>query len=76
MSRQNGTDEESTELVEQHQGKLQLNDKQLKRWAGKRYLVLVEVSEVEAVVPFPIDKSDYGNMDDWLLVEDIESMTL
>ena len=68
--------EESTELVEKHQGKLQLTDKQFKRWAGKRYLVLVEVSEVEVVAPFPIDKSDYGNMDDWLPVEDIESVRL
>ena len=26
------------------------------------------------LAPFPIDKSEYGNMDDWLPVEDIESV--
>jgi hypothetical protein len=64
--------EESVALVEGYQGKLHLTDKQLKRWAGKRYIVLIEVEEVEQLTPFPIDKRDYGNMDDWLPVEDIE----
>jgi hypothetical protein len=36
--------------------------------------VLIEVGEVEVLTPFPIDKSDYGNMDDWLPVEKIESV--
>ncbi|MBN1318028.1 MAG: hypothetical protein JXA42_21275 [Anaerolineales bacterium] len=47
---------------------------QFKRWAGKRYIVLIEVEEIEPLTPYPIDKSDYGNMDDWLPVEDIESV--
>lgn len=66
--------EESTELVEENQDKLQLTDKQFKRWAGKRYLILIEVENVKSVEPFSIDRSDYGNMDDWLLVEDINSV--
>ncbi len=65
------TREESTQLVSENQGKLQLTQSQIKRWAGKRYLVLIEVSEVSEIEPFSIDKSDYGNMDDWLPVEDI-----
>jgi hypothetical protein len=48
-----------------------LTGKQLARWAGKRYLVLIEVAGIEELEPFPIDKSDYGNMDDWLPVEEI-----
>jgi hypothetical protein len=64
--------EESIALVEGYQDKLQLTARQFKRWAGKRYIVLVEVDEVIEVTPFPIDKSDYGNMDDWLPVEDID----
>jgi hypothetical protein len=51
---------------------LQLTAKQFKRWAGKRYIILIEVASVEALAGFPIDKSDYGNMDDWLSVGDIE----
>lgn len=64
--------EEATQLVDAHQDKLQLTMKQYERWTGKRYLVLVEIGRVEKVEPFRIDKSNYGNMDDWLLVEQIE----
>ena len=42
-----------------------------KRWAGKRYLVLIEVADVTEIEPFAVDKRDYGNMDDWLPVGDI-----
>jgi len=63
--------EESIALVDEHQVKLQLTPAQTKRWAGKRYLVLIEVSKFESLEPFPIDNSDYGNMDDWLPVGDI-----
>ena len=66
--------EESVALVEGYQDKLQLTVKQFKRWAGKRYIVLIEMEEVGQLAPFPIDKSEYGNMDDWLPVEDIESV--
>lgn len=65
------TREESIALVENNQAKLYLTDKQFKRWAGKRYLVLVEVGQVIKVPPFQIDKSDYDNMDDWLPVGEI-----
>ena len=68
------TPEESIALVDEHQEKLQLTAKQYKRWAGKRYLVLIEVDEVTELEPFPIDRSNYGNMDDWLPVEDIETV--
>jgi hypothetical protein len=66
------TKEESTRLVESHQNKLQLSQTQQERWSGKRYLVLIEVNDMEDVKPFRIDKSNYGNMDDWLPVEQIE----
>jgi hypothetical protein len=66
------TEEESAQLVNSYQEKLQLTKKQYDRWAGKRFLVLIEISEVKKVEPFKIDKSNYGNMDDWLPVEQIE----
>ncbi len=68
--------EESAELVHSRQDDLQLTARQFKRWAGKRYIVLIGVDEIEPLPPFPIDKSDYGNMDDWLPVEKIESVKL
>ena len=70
------TEEESRTLVEKNQLKLGLTEKQVKRWAGKRYIVLIEVADVKEVSPFAIDKRNFGNMDDWLLVERIESVKL
>jgi len=69
-------EDESRTLVMKNQSKLRLTDKQMKRWAGKRYIVLIEVSEVNEIQPFAIDKSKFGNMDDWLLVGKIESVSM
>jgi len=66
--------EESKNLIQRNQEKLKLTDKQLDRWIGKRYLVLIEIEDVTEVHPFEIDKSGYGNMDDWLIVEDIKKV--
>jgi hypothetical protein len=68
--------EESVAMVEQNQNKLQLTAAQLKRWAGKRYLVLIDVEDVVGIEPFAIDKSDYGNMDDWLPVDEIDNVKI
>ncbi|MHA2173336.1 MAG: hypothetical protein ACXABI_00780 [Candidatus Hodarchaeales archaeon] len=62
----------STKLVEKNQSKLNLTEMQFKKWAGKRYLVLITIKGVQTVEPFKIDRSAYGNMDDWLPVENIE----
>ena len=70
------TPEESTALVEENHSKLNLTVDQYKRWAGKRYLVLIEIEGFKEVESFQIDKSNYENMDDWLLVEDIESVKI
>lgn len=68
------TKEDSVKLVQQNQDKLQLTEKQFAHWAGKRYIVLIEVDNVEEVEPFSINKKDYGNMDDWLPVEEIDKV--
>jgi len=68
------TKDESKSLVEKHQDQLKLTKAQFKRWAGKRYLVLIEIGDVEKLEPFSIDKSEYGNMDDWLPVGSIEKV--
>jgi hypothetical protein len=65
---------ESIQLVEAHQGKLQLTPKQKSRWAGKRYLVVIEVGDIAEIEAFRIDKSRYSNMDDWLPVGDIKAV--
>ncbi|MFW5756713.1 MAG: hypothetical protein ACOCWK_08925 [Tangfeifania sp.] len=63
--------EASEKVVDENQDKLQLNKALLKRFAGKRYLVLLEVAGFEMIEPVAFDRSDYGNMDDWLPVENI-----
>jgi hypothetical protein len=70
------TREESTALVDEHQNQLQLTESQYQRWAGKRYLILVGVEEVESLTTFLIDKTEYGNMDDWLPVESIDTVRM
>ena len=70
------TPEESTQLVESNQSRLHLSPQQFKKWAGKRYIVLIEVGQFEEISPFEIDKSDYGNMDDWLPVGEIGTVKL
>ncbi|WP_441000135.1 hypothetical protein [Fodinibius sp. SL11] len=66
--------EESVALVKKHQDKLQLSNRQFKKWAGKRYIVLIWLKNIEEVKSFAIDKTNYGNMDDWLPVEKIETV--
>lgn len=66
------TEDQSRDLLEANRIKLALTPEQAKRWVGKRYLALVEVEDVREVEPFPIDRSEYGNMDDWLPVEEID----
>jgi hypothetical protein len=68
------TKEQSIGIVEQNQNKLLLNKGLEKRFAGKRYLVLITIKDFEELEPFKIDRSEYGNMDDWLPVENIEKV--
>jgi hypothetical protein len=70
------TKEQSIEIVGKHQDKLLLNKGLEKRFAGKRYLVLITIKDFKEVEPFKIDRSDYGNMDDWLPVENIEKVKM
>ena len=63
--------EESFETIIRHQDRLQLPDKQFEQVAGKRYLVLIGLAEIEPVKPMRIDKSAWVNTDDWIAVENI-----
>ena len=70
------TKEESAALVAQSQHKLLLNTGLEKRFSGKRYLVLITIKDFEELAPFKIDRSGYGNMDDWLPVEQIDKVKI
>lgn len=68
--------EESFETIINHQDKLQLPDRQFERLAGKRYLVLIGVKEIEEIIPFHIDKSSFPNTDDWIPVGKIDNFII
>ena len=68
------TGTQSVDLLKKNQPKLNLTSEQIKRWSGKRYLVLVDVRDIRSMKPFPIDRHEYCNMDDWLLVKTIENV--
>lgn len=70
------TKDESAGLVAQNQPRLLLNKGLEKRFSGKRYLVLITIKDFEELEPFKIDRSDYGNMDDWLPVEQIDKVKI
>ena len=68
------TGTQSVDLLKKNQPKLNLTSEQIKRWSGKRYLVLVDVRDIRSMKPFPIDRHEYCNMDDWLLVKTIANV--
>lgn len=67
------SEEAISETLEANQDKLNLSEKQKKRW-HKKCLCLVEFENVEAIEPLAFDHQ--GNMDDWLIVEKIEDVVV
>jgi len=70
------TKEESSKLLENNKQKLQLDIGLKKRFGGKRYLVLISIKDFSEIDNFKIDRSSFGNMDDWLPVGDIERIKI
>lgn len=67
------SDEEISGILEDNQNKLNLSDKQKQRW-HKKCLCLVEFKNAEEIEPLQFDRQ--GNMDDWLIIEKIEDVTV
>jgi hypothetical protein len=57
--------EESYEMIIRNQDKLYLPDDLFYRWAGKKYLVLIELRDVEEVQSFFINNSTELSSDGW-----------
>jgi len=70
------TKEDSLKLIESNQPKLLLDNGLMKRFGGKRYLVLISIKDFCEIENFKIDKSEYGNMDDWLPVGNIDNVAI
>ena len=66
------TKEDSEKLIQAHMKKLNLTKSQLKRWNGKRYLCLIEITDIKEIEPFVFKRTK--NMDDWLLIENIDEV--
>lgn len=66
--------DESMAMLQAYSNDLQLSNAQLKRFGGKRYLVLIEIIKPKKIKPIKTDKSNFANMDDWLFVEDINKV--
>lgn len=68
--------EESLVLINQNKVKLLPDSGMMKRFGGKRYLILITIESFEEISPFKIDKSNFSNMDDWLPVVNIENVRI
>jgi len=61
--------------LKKYQDKLKLTAKQFQKWAGKRYIVLIEIKNIKKIQYFPFNRDIFKNMmDDWLPVENIETV--
>lgn len=68
------TTEESIEFIKQYEKELNLSKKQYERWAGKKYLAVFEISNLEEIEPFKYNREK--NMDDWIITDDINKIKL
>lgn len=67
-------EDEIVNTLNDNQDKLNLTEKQKKRW-HKKCLCLVEFCEVKAIEP-PLAFDHQGNMDDWLIIEKIDDVVV
>ncbi|MHC5248383.1 hypothetical protein [Enterococcus sp. LJL90] len=64
--------EESIQFIEKYQDQLNLSKKQYERWAGKKYLAVYKIAQLEAIEPFTYNREK--NMDDWIITDDINKI--
>lgn len=66
------TKEESIAFVDQYAKELNLSKDQYKRWAGKKFLALYEITDLEKIQPFTYRRDN--NMDDWIITANIDDI--
>lgn len=62
-------EEESIAFIKKYEKELNLSKDQYKRWAGKKYLAVYEVSGLKEIEEFKYQRET--NMDDWIITDDI-----
>lgn len=68
------TQEESIAFVGKYEKELNLSKDQYERWAGKKFLAVYEIAQLEEITPFKYNREK--NMDDWMITEDINKIKL
>lgn len=68
------TPDESVEFIKQYEKELNLSKDQYERWAGKKYLAVFEISQIEEIEPFTYNRDK--NMDDWIITDDINKIKI
>ncbi len=66
------TTDESIAFIQKYEKKLNLSKDQFARWAGKKYLAVYEISNIESIEPFQYQREN--NMDDWIITDDINKI--
>ncbi len=63
---------ESIDFIRRYEKELNLSKKQFERWAGKKFLAVYEISNLEEITPFKYNREN--NMDDWIITDDINKI--
>ena len=66
------TPEESEVFIHKYEKELNLSKDQYKRWNGKKFLAVYEISEVIEIPSFKYNRE--SNMDDWIITDDINKI--
>lgn len=66
------TNEESIAFVKKYDKELNLSKGQYERWAGKKFLAVYEIANIESINPFKYNREN--NMDDWIITDDINKI--
>lgn len=64
--------EEAEDFLKKYEKELNLSNEQYKRWNGKKYLAVYEISDLKEIVPFKYKREN--NMDDWIITDDINKI--
>jgi len=68
------TSEESIAFIKKHEKALNLSKDQYDRWAGKKFLAVYEITQLEEIAPFQYNREK--SMDDWIITDDINKMKI
>jgi len=68
------TPTESIAFIKKYEKALNLSKDQHNRWAGKRFLAVYEIGDIEPITPFKYHRAN--NMDDWVITDDINKIKI